>query len=69
MLLTPHFLAGFAPDSLTVQYYVVRAVNISGVALTLRSPKARTLLIQTGESATNNKYAATTGRLCSLETP
>ena len=69
MLLTPHFLADFVPDSLTVQYYVVRAVNISGVALTLRSPKARTLRIQTGESATNNKYAATTGRLCSLETP
>ena len=42
MLLTPHFLADFVPDSLIVKYYVVRAVNISGVALTLRSPKART---------------------------
>lgn len=69
MLLTPHFQADFVPDSLNVKYYVVRAVNISGVALTLRSPKARTLRIQTGESATNNKYEATTGRLCSLETP
>ena len=69
MLLSPHFLADFVPDSLTVKYYVVRALNICGVALTLRSPKARTLRIQTGESATNNKYAATTGRLCSLETP
>lgn len=42
MLLTPHFLADFVPNSLIVKYYVVRAVNISGVALTLRSPKART---------------------------